>query len=490
MGTSIKKAVVIGAGSMGSGIAAHLANAGMNVVLMDIVPKEGGRSSVAENAIQRQLATGGFMLPAYASLVRAANIEDDFADVADADWIVEAVIEDMAVKSNLYKSIEAVRKDDSIVSSNTSTIPLSHLTEGLGKRFAGDFLITHFFNPPRYMRLLELVSGPETHRSTVMRTRRICDEVLGKTVIDCRDKPGFIANRIGNYWMSVATLEAIKHGLTVEEADAVMSRGFGVPKTGIFGLFDLVGINLVPLVWRSLLDILPKDDDHHHFDLTKNSFIGTMLEKGLIGRKGKGGFYRQTGKGKDRIRETIDLNSGEYRLEQSPTLDALDTAGKNLRKLCEHDSAAGRYTWSVLKHLVCYSSEVAPSVADDVISVDTAMQRGYNWSEGPFQLADRYLRDHGIRPHQRLEINGLMSIAVMVDHGLGVSLLPDWSALWSGGLSIARVPLPRHAPVRRIGFIWGVQRPHAHLAGLFLQHAEAVFRKQAGKSNSKRKPRK
>ncbi|MGB6054322.1 MAG: 3-hydroxyacyl-CoA dehydrogenase family protein, partial [Burkholderiaceae bacterium] len=389
MTQAVNKAAVIGAGSMGAGIAAHFANAGVPVVLLDMAAPDGARSAIAAGAIERQLATGGFMHPDCARLVTAGNVEDDFHLIADADWIVEAIIEDVEAKRQLYRRIEAQRKDGAIVSSNTSTIPLARLTAGLGERFAGDFVISHFFNPPRQMRLLELVTAAGTKPQTIARARRTGDAVLGKTIIDCRDTPGFIANRIGNYWMSVAALEAMAFGLTVEEADAVMARPFGFPRTGIFGLFDLVGINLVPLVWRSLLDTLPPEDDHHRFDLTGNAFIGGMLERGLTGRKGKGGFYRQTRNGATRVRETIDFASGAYRPEQPAVLPALQEAGTDLRRLCEHDSAAGRYAWQVLSRLIRYAAAVAPEIADDVAAIDLAMQLGYNWAEGPFRIADR-----------------------------------------------------------------------------------------------------
>ncbi|WP_343651056.1 3-hydroxyacyl-CoA dehydrogenase NAD-binding domain-containing protein [Herbaspirillum sp.] len=388
MSVSFNNVVVIGAGTMGSGIAAHLANAGMKVLLLDMVSEEGRRSAVAEAAIQRQMDAGGFMRPSFSLNVRAGNIADDLNQVASADWIVEAIVEDIDIKKDLYRKIDALRKEGSIVSSNTSTIRLSQLTAGLGDRFAADFFITHFFNPPRHMRLLELVSSEKSNPRSLQTLRHTCDAVLGKTVIECRDMPGFIANRIGNYWMSVAALEAMRCGLTVEEADLVLSEGFGVPKTGVFGLFDLVGINLVPLVWASLMSTLPDIDDHNRFDITKNAFFSQMLRRGLLGRKTGGGFYRQRGKGTERTREALDLSSGEYRIGRRPVLAALAEHGKNLRKICQHDSPAGRYAWSVLKNLINYAASVTPEVTDDIVSVDVAMKLGYNWNVGPFELAD------------------------------------------------------------------------------------------------------
>ena len=221
--TKITKAGVIGAGVMGSGIAAHLANAGIEVVLLDIEKK------FADGGVARQLKANGFMDKSFAGRITTGSTGDDMGLLADADWIVEAVAERLEIKQALYKAIDAVRKPGSIVSSNTSTIPLAALTDGLPESFAADFLITHFFNPPRIMRLLELVSGPKTRPDVTAKIHDFADRGLGKTVVVCKDTPGFIGNRIGNYWMVVAQNEAIAMGLDVEEADAIIGKPFGIP---------------------------------------------------------------------------------------------------------------------------------------------------------------------------------------------------------------------------------------------------------------------
>ena len=203
----ISRAAVIGAGSMGSGIAAHLANAGVPVLLLDIVPDGAtDRDTLARAAVERQLKAGGFMHPERAALIEIGNVEDDLGRIADADWIVEAVFEDLEIKKALYRRIDEARRAGSIVSSNTSTIPLGQLIEGASPRFKGDFVITHFFNPPRHMQLLELVASPATRQDVLERITAVGDRVLGKSTVLCRDTPGFIANRVGNYWMSVAAL--------------------------------------------------------------------------------------------------------------------------------------------------------------------------------------------------------------------------------------------------------------------------------------------
>ena len=260
---AINKVAVIGAGLMGSGIAAHVANAGHDVVLLDIVPDGAKkRSELAMNAVERMLKTepAAFMEKRTAKRITCGNIEDDLKLLADADWIVEAVIEKRDIKQAIYRLIDGVRKDGSIVSSNTSTIPCRDLMDGMDESFQRDFLITHFFNPPRYMRLLEIVAGDNTRADAITAVSEFADIKLGKGVVDCKDTPGFIANRIGTFWIQAAVVEAFKGTVTVEQADAAIGRALGIPKTGIFGLMDLVGIDLMPLVSKSLYDTVPEND--------------------------------------------------------------------------------------------------------------------------------------------------------------------------------------------------------------------------------------
>ncbi|WP_454919193.1 3-hydroxyacyl-CoA dehydrogenase/enoyl-CoA hydratase family protein [Xanthobacter sediminis] len=382
----IAKAAVIGAGSMGSGIAAQFANSGVPVVLLDIPAKDGPHDGIARGGVERQLKAGGFMHPDAARLVTTGNTEDDLSLLADADWIVEAVIENLAIKQALFARIDAVRKPGAAISSNTSTIRRADLVEGLGAAFGRDFVITHFFNPPRHMRLMEIVSGPDTARETIAKVEQAADIHLGKVVVTARDTPGFIANRVGCYWMAVSALEAIRLGLTVEEADAVLSRPFGIPKTGIFGLFDLVGIDLVPHVWKSLEDSLPPDDDLQHFRLTADEVFSTMIGPGLHGRKTRAGFYRQ---GAERSRQVFDFSTLDYRPEAPAALPELDSTGRDLGALVSSTGKAGAFAWSVLSRVVAYAAAVGPEIAGDVAAIDMAMKLGYAWGQGPFELADR-----------------------------------------------------------------------------------------------------
>ena len=388
----IKKVGVIGAGVMGAGIAAHITNAGVPVVLLDIVPEGAeNRNALAEGAVKKLLKAdpAAFMHKRNAKLITTGNTEDHLDRVADCDWIIEAVIEKLDAKHAIYGKIDAVRKPGSIVSSNTSTIPLAVLCEGMPAGFARDFLITHFFNPPRYMRLLELVAGEKTRADALQAVRRFADVALGKGVVDCKDTPGFIANRIGIYWLQCGVLEAMEAGLTVEEADLVCGRPMGIPKTGVFGLLDLVGLDLMPHVLGSLAGALPETDAFHAVR-REPELIGKMIADGYTGRKGKGGFYRlDTSSGK-RVKEAIDLETGAYHPAQKPRLDSVEAATDGgLRALMEHPDKGGRYAWRVMARTLSYAAHLAPEIAEDIVAVDEAMRLGFNWKSGPFQLIDQ-----------------------------------------------------------------------------------------------------
>ncbi len=387
----INKVAVIGAGVMGAGIAAHMANTGVPVVLLDIVPEgAANRSIIAEGAVKKLLKTepAAFMHKRNARLVTTGNIEDHLQLLADCDWIVEAVIERLDIKQDLYRRIDAVRKPGSLVSSNTSTIPLDHLVEGMPAGFAEDFLITHFFNPPRYMRLLELVSGERTREDGVSALQAFCDRRLGKGVVDCKDTPGFIANRIGIYWIQTAVLEAFRMGVAVETADAVIGRPVGIPKTGVFGLSDLVGLDLMPHLMQSMKATLPPGDPF--FEVAEiPPLLQRMIADGYTGRKGKGGFYRINREGGGKVKESIDLQSGEYRVSEKPRLESVDAARQGLRALLEHPDEGGRYAWRVLSRVLSYAAGLVPQINDHLYAVDEAMRLGYAWKYGPFELIDR-----------------------------------------------------------------------------------------------------
>lgn len=389
--TEIRKAAVIGAGVMGAGIAAHIANAGVPVVLLDIVPKDGtNRNAIAEGAIKKMLKTepAPFMSKRAAKLVTPGNIEDHMDWLSDCDWIVEAVIERLDIKQDLYAKVAKVKKTGSVLSSNTSTIPLKELTDGMDDALVPDFMITHFFNPPRYMRLLEIVASDKTRQDAVEAMTQFGDVKLGKGVIHAKDTPGFIANRIGTYWFQLGLVGAMEHGLTVDEADAIGSRPFGIPKSGFFGTLDLVGLDLMPHVAASMLERLP-DDDPYRAIHSEPPVVKKMLENGWIGRKGPGGFYRLKKENGKRQKESIDLNSGDYAPSQKAALESLKASkAGGLKALVEHDDKGGRFAWYLAAHALPYAAALVPEIADTVIDVDAGMKDGYGWKHGPFEVID------------------------------------------------------------------------------------------------------
>lgn len=402
MADAIRKVCVIGAGVMGAGIAAQVANAGIPVLLLDIPAREGDdRDAVAKGAVARMLKTdpAPFMSTGAAKLVETGNIDDHLDRVAECDWIVEAIVERLDIKQSLYAKLEALKRPGTAVSSNTSTIPLGHLVEGRSDQFKADFLITHFFNPPRYMRLIEIVRGAHTDAAVAEKVEAFVDRFMGKRIVRAKDTPGFIANRIGTYWLAVAINAAMDQGLTVEEADQIGGRPMGVPKTGIFGLVDLVGVDLMPLLSKSLSSTLPQGDPY--FDTVRPMpLVDKMIAEGFTGRKGKGGFYRFDKATKTKL--ALDLATGEYREGIKPA--ALPPkAEKDLAALIAVPGKVGDYAWEILGKTLSYAAMLVGEAADDIVGIDDAMKLGYNWKFGPFELIDRIgaatfaarLRDEG-----------------------------------------------------------------------------------------------
>ena len=258
--SGFRNIAVIGAGTMGSGIAAQIANAGHQVLLLDLAARDGAEKSPAEMAIDRLLASDPpqLMHKRNAGSITTGTISDDFDKLADCDWIIEAVVERLDIKKDLYARLHATIGPDCIVSSNTSTIPISLLVEDMPADFRKRFAITHYFNPVRYMRLLELVRGADTEDAVIDRLADFNDRVLGKGVVRCADTPGFLGNRVGVFALQVGIDEAMRNALTIEQADALMGRPMGIPKTGVFGLYDLIGIDLMVDVVASLRSILPE----------------------------------------------------------------------------------------------------------------------------------------------------------------------------------------------------------------------------------------
>ena len=385
---SINKVAVIGAGVMGASIAAHISNAGVPVLLFDRVPETAtDRNVIAQTAIQNLLKAEppALMRTANARLITAANVEDHLHLLADADWVIEAVIEEAHIKKALYQQLDAVCHADCLISSNTSTLPLHVLVDGLSEGFKQRFIISHFFNPPRYMRLLEFVASPQTRPELITAVREFADTKLGKDGVMCQDTPGFIGNRLGVYWLQCSLQEAIALGLTSTEADAVMTV-FGIPKTGVFGLLDLIGLDLIPHVLSSMTRALAPNDAFQQVRQLPD-VVQTMIAQGLIGRKAKAGFYRLNAA---HHKEAIDLNTGIYGAISPPDLGALQAAKKSgLANVLSHTDLLGIYAWRVFAKTLSYAASLLPEVTNDAAAIDTAMREGYNWRYGPFELLDQ-----------------------------------------------------------------------------------------------------
>ena len=401
----IKRAAVIGAGTMGLGIAGQLANAGVDVLLLDIPADGENRNAIGERALERLLNKNqpGLLHEDKLDRITIGNIEDDLQKIAEADWITEAVVERLDIKKRLYKQIDQVRKRGSIVSSNTSTIPIALLVDDMPEDFQAEFAITHFFNPVRYMRLLEIVRGEQTRQEVIDCLEQFNESRMGKGIVVCKDTPGFLGNRVGVFAIQTALHAAFNLGLKPEEADAIFGRPVGVPKTGVFGLYDLIGIDLMSDVARSLESILP-DNDLFHEVSTEIPLTKRMIEEGRLGNKGeKGGFYRRAGSNDNTGKQTLDFDSFSYRQfdESKPqvTIDA-ELAG-DFTLLLDDDEKPGQYAWEILSNTLCYAAELVPDVNESLVSVDDAMKLGYNWLQGPFEMIDSIGPDRFIK---RLEL--------------------------------------------------------------------------------------
>ncbi|MDC3156351.1 3-hydroxyacyl-CoA dehydrogenase/enoyl-CoA hydratase family protein [Pelagibacteraceae bacterium] len=382
---NIKKVVVIGSGTMGSGIAAQVANAGISVTLLDLPSNEGSRNQITEKAKERIIKSRPPLLveKTKAENIETGNIEDDFSAVSEADWVVEAVVERIDIKHSIYSKIQDARKPSSVISSNTSTIPLKVLSANMSEDMKKNFCITHFFNPVRYMALLEIVTEPINDTKKINFLKSFCDEQLGKGVIICNDTPGFIGNRIGVYAMQVAMTEAFKTNISIEEADAVFGRPMGIPKTGIFGLYDLIGIDLMADVLKSFIKELPIEDPFHEV-AQEIPLVKKLIDTGYTGRKGKGGFYRMNKSDGKKILEAINLETGEYSPSKKINLGLGDKI--DIKKLIERDDKYGKYAKSILTKVIRYAAFLIPDVSSKYIDIDDALRLGFNWTIGPFEM--------------------------------------------------------------------------------------------------------
>ena len=376
----IKNVVVIGSGTMGSGIAAHLCNANVPVTLLDL------KTEISEKARDKIHKSRPPLLIDKSKInnIKVGNISDDFDVVKDADWIVEAVVERIDIKHQIYEKIFKVRKEGAIVSSNTSSIPIKILSEHLTDTEKKDFCITHFFNPVRYMGLLEIVKNENNDLEKINQLKEFCEIELGKGAIVCNDTPGFLGNRVGVYAMQIAMTEAFKMKLSVEEADAIFGRPMGIPKTGVFGLYDLIGIDLMADVLKSFIKELPETDEFH--EVAKEiPLVKKLIETGYTGRKGKGGFYRMNKTGAVKVMEAINLETGDY--SPSKKID-VKSDKVDLKGLINRKDKYGEYAWSVMSKIIKYASSLVPGITKEFNDIDEAMRLGFNWVKGPFEMLE------------------------------------------------------------------------------------------------------
>ena len=382
----IIKVGVIGAGTMGAGIAGQVANAGIEVWLLDL-PTEGENvNSLAQKGLERLRDPDmpGIMSKEAEELIHLGNTRDNFNELTECDWIAEAVVERLDIKQALYKKLHETCKESAIITSNTSTIPISLLTEGMPQDFCERFAITHFFNPVRFMRLLELVRGEQTRQDVMDTLDVFCESMLGKGVVPCSDTPGFLANRVGVFAIQCALHKAFEYNLSPTEADAFFGRPLGLPKTGVFGLYDLIGIDLMADVAKSLENILPENDAFHKY-AAPIEFVSNMITNGQTGNKNDQGFYKQVGDDK----MVIDLSNGSYVEHKRLKTSLLEEAEKTgVTAIISDQSKYGLFIWDVLSETLSYAASLVPEVTEDVTQIDDAMKLGYNWVKGPFELID------------------------------------------------------------------------------------------------------
>ena len=400
----INKVAILGAGTMGARIAAHFANAGVPSYLLDIVPPD------ADGSVRNKIAAAGldgakkskpaaFMDASLARLVTVGNFEDDLKKLAEVDWIIEAVVENLEIKRALLRKVEAIRRPGTIVTTNTSGLPVGKIAEGFSEDFQRAWFGTHFFNPPRYMRLLELIGTPQSDRAAMDAVSHFCDTRLGKGVVVAKDTPNFIGNRIGTFSVLNVMRLMQEMDLTIEEIDSLTGQAVGWPKSATFRTIDLVGLDILGHVVANMTANVHDERS----DLRLPDFVTQMLGRKWLGDKTKGGFYKKVkaGDGGEDERLALDWKTLEYHPRQKPKLAALDMAknveetGARVQTLLgmnapgpQKGDKAGAFLWAALSDLWTYSANRIPEISDSIVEIDRAMKLGFNWELGPFELWD------------------------------------------------------------------------------------------------------
>lgn len=401
MNRPIRRVGVIGAGVMGGGIAAHLANAGIEALLLDIVPPDlakgdtsrQARNRIAQGGLERVLSSRPALLfhKSFARLISVGNLEDDFDKLGACDLVIEAIPERLELKRALLARLEPVVREDAIVASNTSGIRIASMLEGRGEGFRKRFVVMHFFNPVRYMKLLELVVGPDTDPAVLERVRRFGEDKLGKGIVVGKDTPNFVGNRIGTHAMLTGIHLMLEQGLSPEDLDAITGVPMGHPRSASFRTADMVGLDTLSHVAENCYTSLEGDEDREVFKLP--DYVKQMVERKLLGDKTKAGFYR---KGKDGAVETLDPKTLEYRAKggdqevrkAAKGLEGEADVKRRLKALVADQGKAGKFAWTVLARSLAYSARRVGEISDDVVAIDDAMRWGYNWELGPFETWD------------------------------------------------------------------------------------------------------
>jgi 3-hydroxyacyl-CoA dehydrogenase len=405
----IEKAGIIGAGVMGATIAAQLANVGIETTLLDIIPpdlteedkakglaqeSEAFRNKLALQGIQTALASkpASFYLPENAKRIRVGNLEDHLEWLRDVQWIIEVVIERLDIKKIVFEKIETVLQPGTLITSNTSGIPAKDLCDGRSENFKKHFAITHFFNPPRYMKLLEIVPGPDTLPEAIEYLADVSEKILGKGVVYAKDTPNFVANRIGIFSVFHVIQAMIDLGLTIEAIDELTGPMIGHPNSATFRTSDLVGLDTIVHVANNVYEGTPNDEKREMF--REPQLVKEMLDRNLLGEKTKQGFYKKAKEGGKTVILSMDYNTMEYTPREKVKLASLEaaknisgTAGK-IKALYYADDAAGKFTFSTLSETLIYSANRIPEIADDILNLDNAMKWGFAWKMGPFEIWD------------------------------------------------------------------------------------------------------
>ncbi|MEI6205934.1 MAG: 3-hydroxyacyl-CoA dehydrogenase/enoyl-CoA hydratase family protein [Desulfuromonadales bacterium] len=406
----INKVAVLGAGVMGATIAAHLANAGLSVLLLDIVPREpddAGKAAgltIADGKVRNRIATEGrdgllkmkpapLFLPGHAANIKVGNFDDDMPKLRECEWVIEVVIENMAIKKQLFtEKVVPNLKEGAILSTNTSGLSVNEMAECLPEHVRTNFLVTHFFNPPRYMRLLEIVSCSATDPAVTAFMADFISSRLGKGIVYAKDTPNFIANRIGVYAICNCVRTMMESGMTVEEVDAVAGPATARPKSAAFRTADLVGLDTLQHVAGNSYDLLVNDEQREIFKFP--DFIREMVSKGLLGNKSRQGFFKKVKGEKGQEFFYYDYNTGEYAPSQRPKFASIEAArsiddpAKRLKALITANDKAAQFAWTNLRDTLIYTINRIPEIADDIVNIDNAMKWGFNWELGPFEILD------------------------------------------------------------------------------------------------------